>query len=1021
MLSFHSTMVRRNPLSAAVILFAVFSLLLCPEAKSVDPGKRISQYGHSAWRVQDGDLGSGPLAITQTTDGYLWIGTASGLLRFDGVRLLPWVPPGGEVLKTTLISVLLTTHDGSLWIGTDGQGVWRWQNSKIERFLPSGAATIASILEDHQGTIWVARRNVEDGSGRICQVSSGSSRCFNSLDGLGLQCCEASAEDHEGNLWFGGSSDFAIWNPHTSFLRTYHIPGENHESGSVTSIIPEDSGTAWIGSMDRGLQSFRDGHLESVKIGNWYSSSEGSYSALLDKHGRLWVGTTSNGLYRVSDGRLEHFGVLDGLTGNTIYKLFEDREGNLWALTPRGIDCFRDLHIASFSAKEGLHSSEFDSVLATRDGALWVGENGNIDIFKDGTFATIRPGMDLTDRQVTSLLEDHLGRVWVGMDRKFGKLEDGTFREVLRPNGQPVGFVVEAAEDSRNDIWVEVSQNPRELIQIHDSKVTQIIRSPQIPPARKIAADLHDGIWLGLLNGDLARYRDGKLDTFHYPHKNDSWVNQINVDKDGTVWGSTAFGLIGWHNGEQRILSQRNGLPCDSVNASMEDNSDAMWLNTQCGYIELKRKDVESWWRNPDRAIKFRLYDPVDGAQPGWSPFQGAARTRDGKLWFANQIVLQMIDPQHLNINSLAPSINVEGIYADNREIAMSTAKLSLPALTRDVRIRYTAPSFTAPQKVSFRYKLDGQDKTWQEAGARREAFYTNLGPGDYRFRVTACNNDGVCNSSGELLSFAIEPAYYQTKLFLFACLAVVAGTIWLLSFLRLKQARAQIEQRLGAQTEERERISRELHDTLLQGFQGLMLRFQAVMKMLPPEEPARQIMEKVMDRADEVLVEGRQRVQGLRGRAIANGDLAEALRQFGEELSESSQANFSITVLGESIPLEPIVFEESFRIAREALINAFQHSRAATIEVEIIYDANRFTVRVRDDGIGMAPSILNSGKVGHWGLSGMHERARAIGAKLKVWSQLKAGTEVELQSPEPVPLARQSARFWNKATRRLK
>jgi len=604
----------------------------------------------------------------------------------------------------------------------------------------------------------------------------------------------------------------------------------------------------------------------------------------------------------------------------------------------------------------------------------------------------------------------------------LGRLENGKFRQVLRPNGKPVGFVVGAAEDAHNDIWVEVSRTPRELIRIHDSKVAEILRAPEVPPARKVAADPIDGIWLGLLNGDLARYRGGKIETFHYPHERDSWVNQIDIDKDGTVWGSTGFGLIGWRNGEQRMLSERNGLPCSSVNASIEDNSGAIWLNSQCGYIKVDRKEIESWWKAPEGMIvTFRLYDPVDGAQPGWSPFQGAARTRDGRLWFANETVLQMIDPQHLNINKLAPTMTVENIYADSKEIAMTAAKLSLPALTRDIRIRYTAPSFTAPQKVTFRYKLDGQDKGWQEAGTRREAFYTNLGPGTYHFHLTACNNDGVCNSSGELLSFVVEPAYYQTKLFFVACLAVVAGTIWLLSFLRLKRARAQIEQRIGAQSEERERISRELHDTLLQGFQGLMLKFQAVMKVLPPEEPARQMMEKVMDRADEVLVEGRQRVQGLRGRAISNGDLEEALRRCGEELSESSQAKFSITVLGERIPLEPVVFEESYRIVREGLINAFQHSKAANIEVEIIYDANRFIVRIRDDGIGMAPAILTSGRAGHWGLSGMHERAKAIGAKLKVWSQLNAGTEIELQSPEPSPIAPQFARFWKNRRAGLK
>jgi signal transduction histidine kinase len=504
------------------------------------------------------------------------------------------------------------------------------------------------------------------------------------------------------------------------------------------------------------------------------------------------------------------------------------------------------------------------------------------------------------------------------------------------------------------------------------------------------------------MSGDIARYRQGKLETFHYPHEVDSLVNQIDVNQDGSVLGATAFGLLGWRAGRQQVLTVRNGLPCDSVNSFVWDSVGALWLYTQCGLVEIAGREIQQWWGNSSATLKTRVFDASDGARAGFANFQGATRSTDGKLWFVNTSALQMIDPLHLPVNTIPPPVHLEEVMVNGKALS-PTNDLHLAALTRDIAIRYTALSFVAPQKVRFRYMLEGQDKTWQEAGTRREAFYTNLAPASYRFRVMACNNSGLWNEAGATWTFQIEPAFYQTGWFRLLCVLTAIAICVSLYLYRLKQATAQIQARLGGRIVERERIARELHDTLLQGFNGLVLRFEAVMKKMTFEDPAREMMAKALERADEVLLEGRLRVRDLRSELPSSGDLAQSLAECGEELAKQSTISFSLTVQGSPQALDLNAFDEVYQIGREALQNAFSHSRASKIEAEIFYEKAMLRLRVRDDGSGIDQEILNGGRPGHWGLSGIRERARTLGATLNIWSNPGAGTEVDLTVPAKV------------------
>jgi len=553
-------------------------------------------------------------------------------------------------------------------------------------------------------------------------------------------------------------------------------------------------------------------------------------------------------------------------------------------------------------------------------------------------------------------------------------------------------------EDNRHDLWVLAEHK---LDHIRDEKFEEELASPQIATAYILAADPKGGLFLGLVDGDLVHYRDGKALTIpSKAHGNTQQIRDLLVDPDGSVWGTTLDELVRWKDGRRQNLTTRNGLPCADVFALVKDGSGSIWLYTRCGLVGIAQSELSRWWYHPDTVVEVTTLDETDDVRPGLASLKPqAVKTPDGRLWFVNGAILQMFDPVHFGGNSVPPQVHIEEIVAD-RQSYLPGPGLRLPPLTRDLEINYTAASFVAPQKVVFRYKLEGHDPTWQDPGTRRQAFYSDLLPGKYRFRVVARNNDGVWNEDGAAFDFVLDPAYYQTAWFRVLVAISALGMIWILYLLRMRQVTGQLQARLGERLVERERIARELHDTLLQGFQGLVLRFQAVMKQLPADGPARSMMEKALDRADEVLLEGRLRVRDLRSETSTVNELGDKLASFGTEMAEDWKVAFSLEIVGAPKTLDPIVCDEAYGIAREGLVNAFRHAKASKIEGEITYDHSRFRVRVRDDGVGMDQKVLSSGRPGRWGLSGMRERAQRIGGQLSIWSNSGAGTEIDLTVP---------------------
>ena len=1016
-----------NTRDSVVLKLFCLTLLLSfgfTPAHALDPNRHLSQLAHTSWRTQDGLFGASPNAIAQTADGYMWIGTESGLFRFDGVRFVSWTEPPGKRLIQPNVYSLLGARDGSLWIGTGG-GLAHWTNGDLINY-PATAGRVNSIREDQQGAIWMVRSRIGPGqTGPLCKIDANGVRCYGTADGLNCTFGAVLASDQQENLWIGSSDGLCRWRPESSSTYLQKELKTTEGLVGVAGLAIGADGTIWAGipreGKKFGLLQFANGVWNSYAVPGMVQSSVAVKTLLLDRNNALWIGTLNQGIYRIFRGKADHFTDSDGLSSNSVARFYEDREGNVWVITSKGIDCFRDLRVTTFSVREGLTADGVASVLSTRDGTVWIGNEGALNFFRQGTVSTITARDGLPGKDVTSLFEDHNDRLWVGVDKELAVYQDKRFRVIKRPDGTPVGVVVAITEDAGHDVWAAVIGKGEGLIRIRDFKAIEHVATPPLMRAVALAPDPRSGIWLGLRAGGFTHYLDGRLQ--EPPKRQDVNSNadpvwNVLVDDDGTVWGATAHGLLRWDAESTQTLSSRNGLPCDSVFALVRDHRKSLWLSTVCGFIAISDSELREWAKQPDRIVKFRVYDTSDGAQTGRTSFRPSASTSpDGRLWFANDSLLQMIDPDRENGNSVAPPVHIEQIVADRKQYAPVYA-LRLPSLTRDLEIDYTALSFVNPQKVRFRYKLEGHDTDWQDPGARRQAFYSGLRPGKYRFMVIACNNEGLWNEEGAALNFIIAPAWYQTNWFLVTCLFTGVMLVWLLYFLRVRAIERSFHVRLDERLAERTRVAREFHDTLLQTIQGSKMVADDALDKSADLARMRAALERLSRWLGQAMEEGRAGLVSLRASTTQTNDLAASFRRALDDCRMQGFPETNFITEGRTAEMHPIVRDEIYRVGYEAIRNACQHSGATRIEVRLSY-SDDLTLIVSDNGKGIDATIAAKGKEGHYGLQGMHERALRISGRLNVDSSLDSGTKIELIVPGSI-VFQQPGSSWSSGFRRL-
>ena len=996
---------------ARVLWMLIVAWVAASSAWALDPDKRLSQYAHTSWRIRDGYFGGGvPSSIAQTRDGFIWVGTTNGLMRFDGVRFTRWSPPNGPA-PSPPIFCMVAARDGSLWMGGDLY-VSHLESGRLTRFA-AGPFLVLGLLEANDGTIWFTRI----GGGRpggVCRLERGELHCFGASDGIEDSGTVALAQDAAGNFWVGGDVSVIRWSPAAHV--NYPLPQLKSLIGSgVMALEPSPDAGVWVGmdytGRELGLQHLSAGRFQPVVAGKFDGSTLAVTALHYDSAGSLWVGTVSQGVYRIHGETVEQFRSVDGLSGDYIRKFLEDREGTLWVVTSSGIDAFHDRGVVSVSNREGLGSQEVDSVYAARDGTVWAGGPQELDAIRNAGITSIHlPG------QATAVFEDRSGTLWVGINNTLTVRNHDRFEPIDIPDPDPKGIVTSVTQDVSGDVWAEVRGRPSKLLRIQDRRVREVFVEPGVPAATRLAADPEGGVWLALRSGNLARLRNGVVETFPFERAtaeaDPAPISQLDVRSDGAVLAASDFGLMGWRQGTARIMTVGNGLPCDRINGLVEDDHAMVWLSTPCGLLGITPAEVKEWWRNPQVRVHPKILDSFDGWEPGEVSFQAATRSADGRLWFANQSAAQTVDPARLPHNKLPPPVRIEGLIADRKEFPPQDG-LRLPPLTRELQINYTALSFVVPQKVRFRYRLEGHDPDWQDAATRRQAFYNDLPPGDYRFRVIACNNDGVWNETGDSLIFNIAPAWYQTKLFRAACLILCIVVLWGIYRLRVRQIEAAAAARFNERLAERTRVARDIHDTLLQTIQGSKLVADDALEHADDPGRLRTAIEQLANWLARATREGRAALNSLRAASPEGHDLMEALKATAqEETTGAGSLIVTCTSTGEPRDVHPVVADEVYRIAREAVRNVRMHAGAGKLLIELEY-GQRLIVRITDDGIGMDSALLEQGRPGHFGLQGMRERAAHIEGKLTLTSAPGAGTVVTLIVPAGVAFqADPSARF---------
>jgi signal transduction histidine kinase/ligand-binding sensor domain-containing protein len=767
-------------------------LLAGTPAFALNPTLDVSQYAHTAWKIRDGFAEGSILSLAQTPDGYLWLGTAFGLYRFDGVRKVLWQPPPDQHLPSNIIQRLVTARDGTLWIGTRN-GLASWKNGKLTEYAELDRSSIFALVEDDQGSIWAGTPGPPDG--KLCEIRDGGVRCGSEMAGVGRGVFGLH-KDRKGNLWVALETGLWRWRPGPPEF--YAVPGLLN--GRMEGMA-DSADDALLIAATGAVMRLADGKAEAAYP---YPNARQGFRVLRmlrDRDGGLWVGPAGRGIVHIHHGQTDVFSELDGLSGDDIYDLFEDREGNIWVATINGLDRFHELPVVTYSKKQGSSTIPWGGVLTARDGSIWFANLDGLNRLNQGQVTVYRQhpsgggireivGSGLPDEGIGSLFQDSRGRIWVSTLTGIGYLENDKFV----PTAAPGGLVGSLAEDSSGNLWIA----NRELGLLQLSPRNELQQIPwttfgRTDPAIVLAHDsLHDGLWLGFSQGGVVWFRDGHVRSSYSAADglSEGRVNDLRFDDEGGLWIATEGGLGLLKNGHIAMLTKINGLPCDAVQWTMEDDAQSVWLMTTCGLVRVARSELDAWANaegKTARTIQAAVFDTSDGLRNlavvgDYTPRVG--KSADGKLWFMVPDGISVVDPHHLPFNRLPPEVHIERVIADGDDLTMRS---QLPPLVRDLQIDFTALSLVTPERMRFRYKLEGWDSDWKDVGNRRQAFYTGLGPGRYQFSVVASNNDGVWNEAGTSLDFSIAPAYYQTTWFRLAGVAVVLALFLALHHLRLR------------------------------------------------------------------------------------------------------------------------------------------------------------------------------------------------------------------------------------------
>jgi ligand-binding sensor domain-containing protein/signal transduction histidine kinase len=965
-------------------LLAALCFFFAIQVTALDPNKTLTQYAHRTWGQEQGLIQPTIYSIAQTPDGFLWLGTQDSLIRFDGVHFREYDNAQAAGLKRNLIRALLAARNGSLWVATIGSGVVRirpdgsFLRLTTRHGLPSNNAFC--LAPGTQGTVWIC---TEQGLVRVDEA--GHIRVFTTVDGLPLNGIRDSCTAADGSRWVEGL-DFGL----------SHWNGARFEAYSDTKIPPRLSTTAltctkdgnvWVGTAD-GLIRIGSGSSRTFTADDGLPDNEVS-SLEQSPDGSLWIGT-NDGISRLKNGEISVYRTRDGLSHSLVLSLFIDYEGSLWGGTKDGLDQFTDGKVTPYSTNEGLLSNDVGPVVENKIGQLWIGTlDHGLNVFDGHHFRSLTMRDGLLDDSIQSLVTDTNGDLWVGTSRGLNRLHDDKVVAAYTEKDGLSSSSVRALEvDEQGVLWAGTS---RGLDRLEGNK---FVRLKTVPRDGVVALAGGHNLRLFVSNEESGFFYVKDLVAAGFPleigHAVDCYL--VEPERREAWLGTLGSGLLRWKNGTVTHIRVKDGLYDNRIYSILRDDKSNFWMASSKGIFRVSEADLQAFAEgkiNYVNSLPFTTgqlrFECRAGVQPA------ACRTHDGRLWFSTTNGLVVVNPNSLLSNTISPPVSITSIVVNGERVEPKSG-IHLSPSQRNLEVRYAGLSLVSPEKVTFRYLLDGYEKNWTDAGSRREAFYTNLPPGNFRFRVMARNADGVWSQQDASLTFTVDPRLYQRWWF-FPLLAVLAAGL-ILVWVRMRIHR--LKQRFDLVLAERSRIARELHDTLLQGLSGITMQLQALWTKWPVSKERNTLGEIIQDAA-KCSTEARQSLWGLRTIGPGSPDFAGKLTTLARQAADHSSVHLSLKLDPVSLRAWPEVEYQLLRIAQEAISNSLRHADARKLEICLQSTPREANLTIVDDGVGFDAA---STPFGHFGVVGMRERAAEIDAELSIESMPGNGTSVRIRLP---------------------
>jgi ligand-binding sensor domain-containing protein/anti-sigma regulatory factor (Ser/Thr protein kinase) len=953
---------------------------------ALDPAKALSQYSYTTWQTKEGLPFNFVRSITQTKDGYIWLASESGLIRFDGVRFTLFDQTNTRELGSSGVKHLTTSRDGTLWMGVERGNVLHF-NDAFQKYRlreePFQKDTEV-VMEDEKGDIWVG---TPGGGVAVIEKKSGRIRVYTTGDGVADQTVLSLAQQRSGTIWIGTRMGL---NTFSNGRFSVYTKENGLTDNTITALAVDRQDRVWIGTASGGLNIFHDGLFRSIES----TGSTRINTIFEDRMGNIWFGTENGGLSRLRNGLVESTNSSDLLPDNNVQAIYEDSESNLWVGTRRGgLVRITNGKFQTLSILEGLSDDYVTTVYKDRDSSLWVGTRNGLNHIKEGRTRKFSTRDGLPSNWIRTINGSTDGTIWIGTAANgltaFRNNRFETFGSSQLSN------VTSVAEDCDQVLWV--ADSGLHLSKFVNGKFLPVREADGIAQngIRQILPDSKCNLWLSSLDG-LFRYKDGRF--FAYTESTGLTHNSVRSmveTVDGTIWvGTHSGGLNRIKDGKIYSYTRAEGLFTNNIYDIQEDQSGHIWIGAREGIYRIKKSDFDLMDQGKIKKLVFTSYDTTDGMRNSECTLNGHFYNRSeskDQIIFSTTNGVVIVDPARIIINNVPPPVRIEHVYIDKVE-RQGKGHLQIPPGRGDLEVHFSAMSYTAPEKVRFKYMLEGFDPEWVDAGKRRLANYANLPPGRYTFKVIASNNDGIWNNQGASISFYLKPHFYQTNWFLVCAILLVVLIGLLVHLYRLRQMNLQHT----AVLEERNRIAREVHDTLIQGMVGISTQLEAISVMLFNSPlMAKQNLDRLRMLVRKSLEEARLSVWNIRHQDSSDGSLASALLTFSSEASQGSEVEVQLQVQGNNQNLPEKIEKNILRIGQEAIANAIKHSRAKLVLVELSFKHPYVCLCVQDNGCGFDSTKGNGN--GHFGLVGMKERADQIGGQLSIHSSPGRGTEIVL------------------------